>query len=98
MPQAYAQQRNFPGKLLNERDADSRLLGTARPRRNYDAFGLELLDLIEGDLIVSATDARRRHFRFVAAWRCGLPRVPLAARFSWSAVCSAVTTALALLT
>src|ERR1700683_1325346 len=54
MPQAYPQQRNFPGKPLNERDTDSRLLGTARPGRYYDAFGLELLDLVEADLIVSA--------------------------------------------
>jgi len=53
MSQADAEQRNLPGKVANQIDADSRVLRSARTGRNQDAFRPHCLDFADADLVIA---------------------------------------------
>ena len=54
MAEANAENGNFSGETLDERDADTGFLGSAGAGRYKDTFGAQGGDLVESDLVVAA--------------------------------------------
>src|SRR6185369_8119005 len=52
VPQAYSQDRNFPCKVFDHRNAQSSFLRRTGSRRNQYPIGLQVFDLLTGDLVV----------------------------------------------
>jgi hypothetical protein len=52
--EANAENWNFPGEALDEWNADASFRWRARAGGDYDAFGLELFNFIESDLVIAA--------------------------------------------
>src|SRR5437773_11105014 len=53
MTEAHAKDRKFPGEALDELHGNACLLRRARPRRNYDSFGLAADNSFHGNLVVA---------------------------------------------
>src|SRR5260370_34316162 len=54
MPQAYAEDRDFSGKPLNELHRDARLLRGARTRRDDNLFRAAVGNFVGGNFVVAA--------------------------------------------
>src|SRR5271168_4695637 len=54
MSEADSENRDFPGKMADQLNADAGFLRSARPRRNQDAFGAHGFYIADRYLIVAA--------------------------------------------